>query len=125
LTKGMTNAFASNGFSGALSSWTTYAMVAAGLLGMFLLQNALPAGRLLASQPGITLLDPVTAIAWGVLAFHETVNGGSWWAVTAAGAAAMVTGVIILVESPSHLSVHRRNRQTGKPSQVEPIPGTR
>jgi drug/metabolite transporter (DMT)-like permease len=125
LTKGMTNAFASGGFSGALSSWTTYAMVAAGLLGMFLLQNALQAGRLVASQPGITLLDPVTAVAWGVLAFHETVNGGAWWTVTAAGAAAMVTGVFVLVESPSHLSVHSEERRRGEPSQTEPIHGTR
>jgi hypothetical protein len=125
LTKAMTSAFAAGGFVGALSSWSTYAMVAAGLLGMFLLQNALQAGRLVASQPGITLLDPVTAVAWGVLAFQETVNGGAWWAVTAGGAVAMAVGVVLLVRSPGLALVSGDQRQPGQPSQAEPIHGRR
>lgn len=100
LMKGMTDAFSAGGLAGALGSWTTYAMVVAGILGMFLLQNALQAGRLIAAQPGITLLDPVTAVAWGVLAFHERVNGGWWWAVTGAGAVALAAGVLLLARSP-------------------------
>jgi hypothetical protein len=100
LMKGMTSAFSAGGIVGAFESWTTYAMVAAGILGMFLMQNALQAGRLVAAQPGITLLDPITAVAWGVIGFHEHVNGGLWWGLTLIGFAAMSVGAVLLGRSP-------------------------
>ena len=83
-----------------LSSWNTYAMVGAGVIGLFLVQKALQAGQLVAAQPGITLLDPVTAVDWGVFASHEKVNGGLWWVAIGAGAAAMAVGAALLARSP-------------------------
>jgi drug/metabolite transporter (DMT)-like permease len=50
LMKGMTGAF-SQGFGALFSSWQLYGMVASGLLGMFLLQSAMNAGRLISAQP--------------------------------------------------------------------------
>src|SRR5436190_1471340 len=70
LMKGMTNSYA-RGFSALFTSWQLYGMIAAGVLGMFLVQFAFNAGRLIAAQPGLTLSDPVVSILWGVLVFHE------------------------------------------------------
>ena len=63
LMKGMTNSYA-RGFSALFTSWQLYGMIAAGVLGMFLVQFAFNAGRLIAAQPGLTLSDPVVSILW-------------------------------------------------------------
>jgi drug/metabolite transporter (DMT)-like permease len=98
LMKAMTHAL-SSGIVSVLTSWSTYAMAAAGLGGMFLLQNALQAGRLVTAQPGITLLDPVTAILWGTLGFHERTNTGLLLVVAILGGVVMVAGAIMLSRS--------------------------
>ncbi|MGH3598737.1 MAG: DMT family transporter, partial [Pseudonocardiaceae bacterium] len=97
--KGMTVSF-HHGPLGVLSTWQTYAVVVAGVLGMFLMQNALHAGRLIAAQPGITLADPAVAIAWGVAVFNEKAQGGLFliWAVLSA--TVMAGGAIFLARSP-------------------------
>jgi hypothetical protein len=46
------------------ATWQTWVLIAAGIGGFFLLQNALQAGRLAASQPGITLANPAVALIW-------------------------------------------------------------
>ena len=97
--KGMTGAF-SHGVVGVLASWQTYAMALAGLAGMFLMQNALHAGRLLVAQPGITLADPAVAIVWGVVVFHERVRGGIDLALAIGSGAAMAAATIFLARSP-------------------------
>jgi drug/metabolite transporter (DMT)-like permease len=48
LMKGMAGAF-SQGFGALFTGWQVYGMVASGLLGMFLLQSAMNAGRLIAA----------------------------------------------------------------------------
>lgn len=90
----------SKGLVPVLTSWPIYAMAGAGLTGMFLVQNALQAGKLVAAQPGISLLDPFTSIAWGVLAFHERTRGGALLVVAGAAAAAMALGAVLLSRSP-------------------------
>lgn len=99
LMKGMTATF-HHGLAGVLTAWQTYAMIAAGLLGMFLMQNALHAGRLIVAQPGITLADPAVAIVWGVVVFHESTNGGLDLLGAIVSAAVMVAGVVVLARSP-------------------------
>ncbi len=90
----------SQGIGVLFTSWQVYGMVASGLLGMFLLQSAMNAGRLIAAQPGITLSDPVVSVVWGVLAFGEKVRGG-WFAVAAAAFAVVIAaGVLVLARSP-------------------------
>lgn len=101
LMKEVTDHF-SGGITGVLTTWSAYAMVAAGVAGMFLMQNALQAGRLVAAQPGITLLDPFVAIAWGVFAFHEPVNHGYFLATAVLSGLVMVAGVIVLSHSRAY-----------------------
>ena len=99
LMKGMTGTFA-GGLADLLTSWQLYGMIAAGMAGMFLLQSALNAGRLLAAQPGLTLTDPVASILWGVLVFHEQVRGGGFILLDALSLLVMVAAVLFLARSP-------------------------
>lgn len=81
--------------------WETYAMIAAGVLGMFLMQNAMQSGKIVAAQPGITLLDPFTAIAWGIFGFGEEVRTGSLHlGLATGGGVLMVAGALLLSRSP-------------------------
>jgi hypothetical protein len=101
LTKGLTEQFSSGGVAGVLTSWQLYAAAAVGLLAFWLGQNAMNAGRLAAAQPGITLGDPLVAIAWGAMVFHEKLRGGPWLAGAVASAAAMAAGAVVLARSPA------------------------
>ena len=116
LMKGMTGAF-SHGLDALFTSWQVYGMVASGLLGMFLLQSAMNAGRLIAVQPAITLSDPVVSVLWGVLAFGERVRGG--WFAAAAGVCAIVIAVVVLMLARSPLL----EADSGRTARGAPSPG--
>ena len=75
-TKGMADHFNEGGISAVSSSREPYACVAAGLVSGWLPQNASEAGPLTASQPGITLVDPIISTVWGVVVFGEHVTQG-------------------------------------------------
>jgi len=99
LMKGMASTYA-QGFGVLFASWQLYGMIAAGLLGMFLVQSAMNAGRLIAAQPGLTLSDPIVSVMWGVLVFRERLHRG-WFIVPAvASGLVMVFAVIMLARSP-------------------------
>ena len=99
LMKGMTRTF-SHGLVDLFTSWEIYGMVAAGLVGMFLVQSAMNAGGLIAAQPGLTLADPVISVLWGVLAFHEQVRAGWFILPELLSMAVLVAGVVALTRSP-------------------------
>ncbi len=99
LMKGMTRTF-SHGIVTLFTSWEIYGMVAAGLLGMFLLQSALNAGSLVAAQPGMTLADPVVSVLWGLFAFDEQVRGGWFIVPEVISGVIMAAAVIALARSP-------------------------
>ena len=106
-TFGLTAAFmqvATHSFSRGLVSgflaWETYATVAAGILAMYFLQNALQAGRLAAAQPGITISDPLLAGVWGVVLFHDRIRTGLWIIGVILGALVIVGGMVLLLRSP-------------------------
>ena len=88
------------GAAGVLTSWQTYAVVLIAPLSLFLLQNALQAGSLVASQPGLTLTNPVVAIIWGIVVFGERARGGGWLVGTVSGAVLIGVGTIMLARSP-------------------------
>ncbi|MEV6979726.1 DMT family transporter [Sphaerisporangium sp. NPDC051017] len=86
---------------GALvASWELYAMVLAGLLSLFLLQNALQSGPLVAAQPALTISDPVASILYGTLLFGEYVRTGPWIILEAAGIGLIIYGSCLLSKSP-------------------------
>jgi drug/metabolite transporter (DMT)-like permease len=59
-------------------SWQLYATAAAGVGALFLLQNGLQAGSLVAVQPPLTLGDALISASYGVTVFNENVRTGGW-----------------------------------------------
>jgi drug/metabolite transporter (DMT)-like permease len=99
-TKGMTQQFSSAGVAGVLSSWQLYALVSAGLMSVWLLQNAYRAGTLAAAQPGITLVDPLVSTTWGVVVFGEQVRHGPVVLLAIVPLVAVIAGAATLARSP-------------------------
>lgn len=85
------------GFGALVTSWQTYAAVVVGPASFFMLQNALQAGSLVASQPGFTLINPLVSVLWGVLVFGEIVRTGAWLALAGAAALVVVAATLVLV----------------------------
>ncbi|GHH63560.1 hypothetical protein GCM10017673_04690 [Streptosporangium violaceochromogenes] len=83
-----------------LTSWEPYAMVAAGLVSLFLLQNALQSGTLVAAQPALTITDPVASVVYGVALFGEDFRTGPWVVPELAGIGLIVYGSVLLAQSP-------------------------
>ncbi|MEU6597725.1 DMT family transporter [Streptomyces flaveolus] len=81
--------------------WSLYATGAAGLVAFLLLQGALGAGSLTASQPALTLGDALTSVVLGWLLFGESIHVGLSLLPEAIGVALIGAGSIGLVHSPS------------------------
>ena len=100
LVAGITATYAAGGFGAVFTTWQTYAVLVVGPSGFILLQVALRAGRLVVSQPGLTLTNPLVAIGWGVAVFGERVQHGGWIAADVCGAAIIIAATILLAGSP-------------------------
>jgi hypothetical protein len=96
-----------DGIGAIFSTWSLYVLVAAGAATMILASHALSAGPLAASQPGFTILDPLSASLLGVFLFGEHIRTGvlvlageaAALAVVLAGAAALSRSCLILGEN--------------------------
>jgi len=62
------------GLGAVFSTWSVYLLLAAGAAAMLLASHALAAGPLAASQPGFTILNPLSAGLLGVLLFGERIQ---------------------------------------------------
>lgn len=85
---------------GLLTTWQTYGVVVVGPTSFFLLQNALSAGNLVASQPGMTLTNPLVSVLWGLVVFGEQARGGLFVIGGVAGGVMIAAGSILLARSP-------------------------
>lgn len=90
----------SQGPSAFFSAWQLYVLVVTGVGSLFLLQNALQAGPLVASQPALTLGDSVVSVAYGVTLFGEHIRLGVWLLPELVGVALILAGGIELSRSP-------------------------
>jgi drug/metabolite transporter (DMT)-like permease len=115
LMKAVTTAFGRGAVEG-FTSWQLYLMIACGIGAMFLLQSALQAGRLAASQPGLTITDPVVATVWGIVLFGETFRTGGFLVAELVGIAAIGAGVIVLARSPQLSDEAGRHEQDEEPA---------
>lgn len=59
------------GPAAVFSNWSPYVLLLAGAASMFLASHAFQAGSLAASQPGLTIVDPLVASLLGVVLFGE------------------------------------------------------
>jgi len=83
-------------------SWQLYATAVAGVGALFLLQNGLQAGTLVAVQPPLTLGDALISASYGVTVYGEDVRTGGWLLVAEIAAVLAVTlGCIQLSRSLS------------------------
>jgi drug/metabolite transporter (DMT)-like permease len=80
-----------HGAAAFFGTWQLYATAAAGVGALFLLQNALQAGTLVAVQPPLTLGDALISAAYGVAVFGEDVQTGGWLLVIEIAAVIAVT----------------------------------
>ncbi len=82
------------------TSWHIYAVAVAGVGSLFLLQNALQAGSLVASQPMLTVGDALISIAYGVTLFGEVLRDGWWLVPQVIALAAIIYGCVQIAKSP-------------------------
>jgi hypothetical protein len=119
LMKAMTTTLA-GGLGELFTSWQIYAMVAAGMLGMFLTQSAMNAGQLIAAQPGLTLSDPLISVLWGVAVFNERVRLRWYVLGEVFCAGVIVTAVIALAHSPLLSGAESPSGGDGGPHEIAP-----
>ncbi|MFS4097480.1 DMT family transporter [Streptomyces sp. AF1A] len=81
--------------------WSPYATAVTGLLAFLLLQSALSAGSLAASQPALTLGDALTSIALGAAVFEESIQLGLRVIPEIAGIALIGAGSVGLAHASS------------------------
>ncbi|MFF8026630.1 DMT family transporter [Streptomyces sp. NPDC007896] len=100
LIKDATHAWETGGATGFFLAWQTYAFAATGVCALFLLQNAVQSGPLVASQPALTLGDALVSLVLGVTLYAERVRTGWWLIPEAVGAALILYGAILLARIP-------------------------
>lgn len=92
---------AARGLLATLGSWEPYAMTAASLVGLLLVQNAFHAGPLASTLPITDTVEPLTASLLGVVVLGETIDTTAVHLVLlAVGGVLLAAGVIALDSSP-------------------------
>jgi drug/metabolite transporter (DMT)-like permease len=93
--------FAADDWASLYRHWQTYALACFGALAVFLAQNAIHAGPIVASQSTIVLVDPVASILVGVGLFGDNLRTtGAWGPLEALSLLVMVGGAVLLAHSP-------------------------
>ncbi|HLW45546.1 MAG TPA: DMT family transporter [Acidimicrobiales bacterium] len=90
------------GPTAVLGNWSPYALLVSGAIGMFLVSNAFQAGPLAASQPYLTIVDPLVASLLGITIFGEHIRSGAVQLVAEAFLLAVLVGSVVLL-SRSHI----------------------
>jgi drug/metabolite transporter (DMT)-like permease len=111
----------SQGLPGVFENWSPYVLILSGAVAMYLASNAFQAGSLAASQPGLTIVDPLVASALGVALFGERIDVHPWAVVGEVVAFALiVTSVVALARSP--LVREERVEKVPEPSALVEVP---
>ena len=83
-----------------LTTWPPYCLLATGIVGLWLMQNAFSAGPLHASLPTIAAGEPVAGIVLGIVVFGDRVQiSPGMLAIEAGGIAALIVGVVLVARS--------------------------
>jgi drug/metabolite transporter (DMT)-like permease len=91
-----------DGTGAIVSNWSFYVLIGAGAATLLLASHALAAGPLAASQPGFTILDPLSASLLGLFLFGEHFQTGVLDLAGQALALALLVGGVSAL-SHSHL----------------------
>jgi drug/metabolite transporter (DMT)-like permease len=83
------------------TSWPPYAVAITGLAAFFIVTNAFQSGPLTATQPALTVVDPIASIIIGAEVFGESLRDSAGWvAVECVTLLIMAVGVILLSRGP-------------------------
>lgn len=93
------------GLAVVITSWQTWALVAAGVAGVYLQQRAFQVGPLSASMPAITIGEPLAAVFLGMTVLDERLQvEGLGLIVIGAAVAVMIVATIGLSRSQARLT---------------------
>ncbi len=82
------------------TTWPPYCLLGAGIVGLWLMQNAFSAGPLHASLPTIAAGEPVAGIVLGIVVFGDRIQiSAGPLAIEAGGIAALIVGVVAVARS--------------------------
>jgi drug/metabolite transporter (DMT)-like permease len=100
-------------FTVLFSAWAPYALVGAGIVGIWLMQNAFSAAPLHASLPAIAAGEPIAGIALGIVVFGDRVQiSPGLLAIEASGIAALIVGVIAVARSSAFSGLRKVTKIT-------------
>src|ERR1022692_742557 len=105
--------------------WQTYALAFFGALAVFLTQNAIHAGPLVASQSTLVLIDPLASICIGVGLFGDDLQtGGAAGPLEALSLLIAFSGAVMLARSPLISAMKEGERLEPQPrrSRSAPLP---
>jgi hypothetical protein len=100
LLKSATHVWQSAGTGGFFLAWQTYGFALVGVGSIFLLENAMQSGPLVASQPALTLGDALVSMSLGLALYSEHIRSGWWVLPEVAGAGAVLCGAVLLARMP-------------------------
>jgi drug/metabolite transporter (DMT)-like permease len=87
-------------FSHLFTVWPPYCLVGAGIVGIWLMQNAFSSGPLHSSLPTIAAGEPVAGIALGIVVFGDRIQiSPGPLALEAGGIVALIVGVVMVARS--------------------------
>jgi hypothetical protein len=102
------------------TTWHVYATAAVGVGSLFLLQNALQAGSLVASQPMLTVGDALISISYGVTLYSEQLRVGWWLLPQLVALAAIILGCVQIAKSPLAAEATGLATETASPVLLSP-----
>jgi hypothetical protein len=107
------------------STWSAYALVGAGIVGIWLMQNAFSAAPLRASLPAIAAGEPLAGIGLGIVVFGDRIQiSPGMLAVEAGGIAALIVGVVAVARSSSFSSLRKIAGKIPGVPEAEGEPGS-
>jgi len=125
LTRQTLEGLQGNSWTVLFSTWSAYALVGAGILGIWLMQNAFSAAPLHASLPAIAAGEPLAGIALGIVVFGDRVQiTPGMLAIEAGGIAALIVGVIAVARSSAFSGLRKITDVIPRTPDIHP-PGSR
>ena len=119
--------FAATDWTQLYRHWQVYALAVFGATAVFLTQNAIHAGPLVASQSTVVLIDPLASICIGIGLFGDDLQtGGAAGPIEALALLVAFGGAVWLARSPLIAAMNDSDRLELQPrrSRSEPLPGT-
>ncbi|HYZ38731.1 MAG TPA: DMT family transporter [Pseudonocardiaceae bacterium] len=121
LIAGIGAAYGASGIGGLFRTPQTYLVIVLGPAFFFLLQKTLQAGLLVASQPALTLSNPLVSVTFGVAVFDEHLRTGAWLILALFGAALIIACTVLLAHSPLlHSSERTESSADSQPTSATP-----